>query len=789
MRPDYAGNGAPNQATRINPYKDLRSSCVYALATIVFLGAAHLGRAQSSPLADTEVRRRADALLQQMTVDEKAGQLNQCSGVGLEGFIKKTPDSDIQQGRVGSILWLVDVKEINRLQHVAVEQSRLHIPLLVGFDVIHGYRVTFPVPLAMASSWDPKVEEEAQRVAAEDARAAGINWTFAPMVDIARDARWGRIVEGAGEDPYLGSAMARAQVRGFQGDSMTAASLLACVKHFAGYGAAEGGRDYDSSYIPEVLLRNVYLPPFHAAVKQGVGSLMSAYMDLNDVPATGNRWLLHEVLRDEWGFQGFVVSDAIAVGNLVTHGFARDREDAAYRAINAGLNMDMASHTLVENVPKLVAAGKITPVQLDDAVRPLLEAKIRLGLFEHPYVDESKVDAVLNRTSSRDLERKLGARSMVLLRNEKATLPLPKNIKKVAVIGPLADAAQEMEGSWTVENLFSEANKSHPVSVADGIRNKLGSGAQIEVVTGPALLRKYPDPIDKILGKKPAPASTSEEVERWREKAVAAARSADIVIAVMGEAANMSGEAASRATLKLPGDQEETLEAVAAAGRPVVLVLVSGRPLDIVWASEHVPAILQAWYPGTEGGNAVADVLFGDVNPGGKLPVSWPRTAGQEPLYYNHNLTHEPEDKPDFTSRYWDLSTKPLFPFGYGLSYSSFRFSNLRLNKTRVSIGETTEVSVDVTNTSRIAGDAVAQVYVHQQSGSASRPVRQLKGFRRVTLGPGETQTLTFSLGPDELSFWSPQTKTWGVEPARFDVWAGEDSTAPLHAEFELAAQ
>ncbi len=630
--------------------------------------------------------------------------------------------------------------------------------------------------------------KEAQHVAAEDARAAGINWTFAPMLDIARDARWGRIVEGAGEDTYLGSAMARAQVLGFQGEAITPTSLLACAKHFAGYSAAEGGRDYDSSYIPEVLLRNVYLPPFHAAVKQGVGSLMSAYMDLNDVPATGNRWLLHDVLREDWGFQGFVVSDAIAVGNLVTHGFARDREDAAYRAITAGLNMDMASHTLIENVPKLVAAGRITQSQLDDAVRPILEAKIRLGLFEHPYVDESKVDAVLNRQSSRDLERKIAARSMVLLRNQNSTLPLPKNIKRVAVIGPLADAAEEMEGSWTVENLFGGGNKSHPVSVVDGIRNKLGSAAQIEVVTGPALLRKYPDLIDKILGKKPQPVPTAEEVEQSRQKAVAAARSADLVIAVMGEASNMSGEAASRATLKLPGDQEETLEAVAATGKPVVLVLVSGRPLNIGWAAEHVPAILQAWYPGTEGGNAIADVLFGDVNPGGKLPVTWPRTVGQEPLYYNHNLTHEPEDKPDFTSRYWDVSTKPLYPFGYGLSYSTFKFGNLRLSKSRVAIGEATEVSVDVTNVSQIAGDAVAQVYIHQQSGSASRPVRQLKGFRRVRLSPGETQTLTFPLGSDELSFWSPQTKKWGEEAAVFDVWAGEDSTAPLHAEFEVAA-
>ena len=386
-------------------------------------------RAQSSPSTDSTIRKRADALLRQMTVEEKAGQLNQASGVSVADAMKKVSDEAIEKGRVGSILWLAEVKEINRLQRVAVDRSRLHIPLLVGFDVIHGYRTVFPVPLAMASSWDPAVEEQAQRVAAEDSRAAGIQWTFAPMVDIARDARWGRIVEGAGEDPYLGSAMARAQVRGFQGAELGSTSVLACAKHFAGYGSAEGGRDYDSSYVPEELLRNVYLRPFHAAVKQGAGSLMSAYMDLNDVPAAGNRWLLHDVLRDEWSFKGFVVSDAFAVGNLVTHGFASDKEDAAYRALTAGLSMDMASDTLVEYVPKLVASGKITPARLDDAVRPILETKIRLGLFEHPFVDETKVDAILDRQSSRELERKLAARSMVLLRNENHTLPLNKSLK------------------------------------------------------------------------------------------------------------------------------------------------------------------------------------------------------------------------------------------------------------------------------------------------------------------------------------------------------------------------
>ena len=747
------------------------------------------GRSQSSPISIQSVRERADALLKQMTVEEKAGQLNQAAGITVADAVKEVSDDAIAKGQVGSILWQIDVKEINRLQHVAVERSRLHIPLLVGFDVIHGYRTLFPVPLAMASSWDPSVEEQAQRVAAEDSRAAGIDWTFAPMVDIARDARWGRIVEGAGEDPYLGSAMARAEVLGFQGTELSPTSLLACAKHFAGYGAADGGRDYDSSYVPEELLRNVYLVPFHAAVKQGVGSLMSAYMDLNDVPASGNRWLLHDILRETWGFQGFVVSDANATGNLVTHGFAADREDAAYRAIIAGLNMDMASNTFIENVPKLVAAGKITTAQLDDAVRPILETKIKLGLFEHPFVDETKVAAVLDRQSSRVLERKLAARSMVLLRNQNHTLPLAKSIKKIALIGPLANAPRELEGSWTVEGLFGEPPKNHVVTVEEGLRNKLGADAQITVVSGPELRRDVPAMLDAILGKKPKPVPTPAELQESLHKAVEAAKQADLVVAVLGEAADMSGEAASRATLDLPGNQEQMLEAVAATGKPIVLVLVNGRPLDIRWAAEHVPAILEAWYPGTVGGDAVADVLFGDVNPGGKLPVSWPRTAGQEPMYYNHNLTHEPEDGKDFKSRYWDLSTKPLYPFGYGLSYTTFRFGQLHLSKTRIKSGEATEVSVEVTNTGQSAGDVVAQIYIHQRAGSASRPVRQLKGFRRIALAAGQSQTLMFPLGPDELSFWSPQAKAWGVEPATFDVWAGEDSTAPLHAEFEVTAQ
>ncbi len=744
-----------------------------------------LSQAAAQSLTFQQADQKARALLQQMTLDEKIGQMNQSSGVQMPMLGSEKPDDLIAQGRVGSILWLIDPNQINRLQHIAVDKSRLHIPILFGFDVIHGYRTVFPVPLAMASSWDPSVEEQAQHWAAEDARATGIQWTFTPMVDIARDARWGRIVEGAGEDPYLGSAMARAQVRGFQGAALGPDSVVACVKHYAGYGAADGGRDYDSSYIPEELFRNVYLKPFHAAEQAGAGSFMSAYMDLNDVPASGNRWLLTDILRNEWGFKGFVVSDAFAVASLQTHGYAKDPADAAYKAVHAGLDMDMASQTFTHNLAGLVKEGKVSEAEIDAAVLPILRVKYQLGLFDHPYVDTSKVDAVLDRPEGLALERKLAGRSMVLLKNDNHTLPLSTSVKKIAVIGPLGDSTRDIEGGWTVEGLFGGGSKSHPVTVLAALKRRLPD-AQITFVPGPTPTTLYASLFDQIQGKKPPPPATDAEIADAIKQENHAIADADIVVAVMGELATMSSENASRATLDLPGIQPLMLQAAVASGKPIVLVLENGRPLDIRWASAHIPAILEAWYPGTKGGDAVADVLFGDVNPGGKLPVSWPRVAGSEPLYYNHNLTHEPEDAPNFTSRYWDMNSKPLYPFGYGLSYTTFTFANLKLSHSSIATAGSTEVSVDVTNTGSVPGDEVAQVYIHQRYGSASRPVRQLKGFKRVTLQPGETKTLTFSLGTNELEFWSPQTKVWAVEPSTFDVWAGGDSTATLHAELTV---
>jgi beta-glucosidase len=729
----------------------------------------------------------AKDLLRQMTIEEKVAQLSQLPGFPIPEFAQQVgnPEDVIRKYGAGSVLWVSDPKQINRLQHIAVDESRLHIPILFGLDVIHGYHTIFPAPIAMASSWDPKLVESAQTIAAREARAVGIAWTFAPMLDIARDARWGRMVEGAGEDPYLGAAIARAQVLGLQGPQLGAPDhVLACAKHFAGYGSADGGRDYDSSYIPEEQMWNTYLVPFKAAADAGAGSFMSAYMDLNDVPASGNRWLLHDVLRDTWKYTGFVVSDANAVHSLITHGYARDGQDAAMKAFSAGVNMDMASGTYLKYLIAEAKQGHVSSQQLDEAVLPILEAKIKLGLFEHPYIDEARIPEVMNAPGSQELARTAIQRSVVLLRNEQNTLPLSKSqIKSVAVIGPLGDAEADLLDMW------GALNKPGPtVSILQGIKNKVGDSVHVEFAHGPNIHRDIPSFFENVpfFTIKEQPKQSPEQVRRAMDDAVALAKRSDVAILVLGEIALMSGEAASRSNLKLSGGQEELLEAVAATGKPVVLVLVNGRPLDISWAAEHVPAILETWYSGSQAGNGIADILFGDANPAGHLPVSWPHNSGELPLYYNHTLTQAPEDAPGFTSRYWDALSTPLYPFGYGLSYTTFSYDNLKLSQTEAKVGTTLDVAVDVANTGNRAGDTVVQLYIHQRAGSASRPVRQLKGFQKVALEPGAKQTLHFKLGPDELQFWSPALKRWVVEPEQFDVWAGDSSQAKLHTEFRL---
>ncbi len=744
---------------------------------------------QAPPNGNSDIQKRAAALVEKMTLEEKVGQVNQL--FYFTSLMKpEVMEPEIRAGKIGSLLFVTDPVIINRFQKVAVEQSRLKIPLLFGFDVIHGFRTVFPVPLAMASSWDPALVEQAQTIAAREARAAGVRWTFAPMVDIARDPRWGRIVEGAGEDPYLGAKMSAAQVRGFQGSDPSAPGrLLACMKHFAGYGAADGGRDYDSVYLSDAELYNTYLPPFKAAIDAGVGSAMTAYMNLNDVPATGNSFLLTEVLRKQWNFKGFVVSDADAVGNLVTHGFAADKADAAVRAMTAGVDMEMSlprstvATVYAETLANLVKERRVTTAQLDSAVQRILETKIRIGLFENPYIDESAVASVHNNPEHRQVARVAAQRSAVLLRNEGNVLPFTKGdpkVSSIAVIGPLADSKRDMRGPWT---LADDATRS--VTVLEGIRAKVGPSVKVEYAQGADMDRVYPSIFAIFAPPRPAPWSEAKKREEL-DKAVALARSSDLVVMALGEHEEMSGEAATRSTLDLPGRQRELLEAVAAVGKPVVLVLINGRPLDISWAIGRVPAILEAWHPGAEGGNAIADLLYGDATPGGKLPVTWPRSSGQVPIYYAHNLTQQPEHRKEFTSRYWDIPTTPLYPFGYGLSYTTFAYSNLRVSKPDVKVGESFEVSVDVENTGRRAGEEVAQLYIHQRSGSASRPVRELKGFERIALAPGEKKTVRFTLGKSELTYWSSAVKGWVQEPATFDVWAGGDSAATLTTTFRV---
>jgi beta-glucosidase len=734
-------------------------------------------------ISEKEVRVRVDDLLSKMTLQEKINQMAQVGAYALPGTPSLTPDEAALQG-IGSILWVKDPVQINKLQHIAVEQSRMHIPVLFGLDVIHGFDTIFPAPLTMAASWDPTVAEKGQAVAAREARASGIAWTFAPMVDIARDARWGRIIEGAGEDPYLGAAMARAQVQGFQGDNLASPDhVLACAKHFAGYGAPDGGRDYDSVYISEDQLWNVYFPPFKAAEEAGVGSFMSAYMDLNNVPATGNRFLMHDVLRDTWGFKGFVVSDARAVADLVTHGFAHDAEDAAYRAATAGVNMDMVGGIYYGNLEKLVRAGKIKEPQIDELTRPILAAKIRLGLFEHPYVDESLHAQVVSDHASTNMARWAAQRSITLLRNEGNILPLDKTGKRIsslAVIGPLADDRMAQMSMWG-----SGGDRKRVVTVIEGIRNFLGDRVRVEYVKGPNVHRQIPSYFGRMLGEDDpqlTPRQTQEEIS----KAVTVAKNCDAVVVVLGETAFLSGESAARSTLELPGNQEDLLKAVVATGKPVVLVLINGRPLDISWAAENVSAIVEAGIPGSEGGDAIADALFGDINPGGKLPVTWPLHTGQVPIYYAHNLSNVPEGSPIYAGRYSDIPTTPLYPFGYGLSYTTFSITDLKIDSPATKVGGTVTASVEVENTGKIAGDEVVQLYIHQRAGQASRPVRELKGFRRITLARGEKRSVKFTLGKDELSYWSTIEKKWVLEPEHFDVWVGEDSTAKLHGEFAL---
>lgn len=746
---------------------------------ILMAGSLFAASAGAAPLSDQEVRGRADALLAKMTPEEKAGQITQYFDFLAVHDEAERVSAEVAAGRAGSLLFVADPVEINRLQHIAVDKTRLKIPLLFGYDVIHGFKTVLPVPLAMAASWDPKVAESGQTVAAAEARAIGLHWAFAPMVDIARDPRWGRMIEGAGEDPYLGAAMAAAQVRGFQGSYIgSPGHLISGPKHFAGYGMALGGRDYDESNISDNELWNVYLPPFKAAVEAGAGNIMSAYMGLNGVPASGNHWLLTDVLRGQWGFKGFVVTDAGAAADLKTHGFAEDLDDAGIRALTAGVDMEMSppfGQSAFKTLPASVQAGKLPAETIDDAVRRVLEAKIRMGLFEHPFVDVEAAKRVLDDPAHRQVALHAAERTAVLLRNDGDLLPLNRSaVKSIAVIGPFADAARDTVGPW----IFNQDDKE-TVTLLAGIKAKVGSAVRVDYSPGASIpSRMFASIFESALHEKSPRVQVDDSAEI--QHAVALAKNADVAILALGEAQIMIGENASRSSLDLPGRQQELLDAVIATGKPVVLLLISARPLDLKGSQPR--ALLEIWYPGSQGGTAVANLLFGDVAPGGKLPFNWVRDIGQIPLPYAHLTSHRPQKGEE---RYWNEPNSPLYPFGYGLSYSTFQFSNLKVGA-KAAPGTAVPVTVEVKNTGSRTADEVAQLYIHQRYGSSARPVRELKGFERITLAPGEVKTVSFTLRPEDLSYWTAAKKDWVQDETVFDIFAGGDSTASLAGSFEV---
>jgi beta-glucosidase len=756
----------------------LRSRSVILLAGLTFLclasGCAPMSAAEPSStlVLDPAIEQKIDSLLQQMTVEEKVGQLNQFNGDYIrtgpvpQDAYHQAKYSKLKSGEVGSFLNVVGAQQTRTVQEMAVAGSRFKIPLLFGFDVIHGFKTIFPIPLGEAASWDLEAIERSARIAAREASAAGLHWTFAPMVDIARDPRWGRVMEGAGEDPYLGSLIAAARVRGFQGPKLgEPGTIMACAKHYAAYGAAEGGRDYNTVDMSYRTLREIYLPPFHAAVEAGAATVMNAFNVFDGMPASGNKFLVRDVLKGEWGFRGFVVSDWGSFGEMIVHGVARDKAEAARLAVTAGSDMDMESTVYLDALARLVKEGVVPMSALDEAVRRVLRLKFVMGLFDNPfrYCDEEKEKATLLHPQHLAAARDMGRKSIVLLKNDGNLLPLKKNVRTLAVIGPLADSKRDMIGGW---NAAGEAKDA--VTLLEGVKAKVGPRTTVVTARGCGDRGDCPD---------------------WRiQEAVTTAKQAEVIILAIGESWDMSGEAQSRAYLDLPGRQIELVRAVLNLKLPTVAVLMNGRPLVLNELSEKVPALVEAWFLGTQAGNAIADVLFGDYNPSGKLPISFPYAVGQIPVYYNHMNTgrpYTPGGPKMFVSVYSDIPNDPLYPFGYGLSYTSFKYSDLTLSKEKIRIGEPLEVRVKVANTGSREGAEVAQLYIRDWVASVVRPVKQLKGFRKVDLKPGETREVVFTLTTDDLKFYDAEMK-YTVEPGEFSVFVGGNSRDVLEKRFVL---
>ena len=780
----------------MSPRKLTRLLLPLALVAATLTAPAQRRRSPAPRRAESPIERRIDALLARMTLEEKLGQLQQLDG-HADGRYREEHLELARKGLLGSTLNVRGVKNANELQRAAVEESRLKIPLLFGFDVIHGYRTVFPVPLGEAASFDPKTAERGAQVAAAEARSAGVHWTFAPMVDIARDARWGRIVEGAGEDPFLGAAMAAARVRGFQGSDYSAPDrVVACAKHWVAYGAAEAGRDYNTVDISERTLREIYFPPFKAAVDAGVGTFMSAFNDLNGVPTSGNRFTLTDVLRGEWKFDGFVVSDYESVREMINHRYAADEPEAARLGLTAGVDMEMVSRLYNRHGAQLLSSRRIRTADIDEAVRRILRIKFRAGIFERPYADESRERAALLNPEHLRAARESAARSMVLLKNERDTLPFSKELRTIAVVGPLADDPKAPLGSWT-----GDGRPEDTVTLLAGVKAAVSPRTRVLHAKGVAIdvrgaTGNYdaPPPDASNAGGTNVASAANTEAARLATtptspdsiaEAVRVARDADAVIIAVGETAEMSGEAASRTSLDLPGRQLELIEAIHRTGKPYAVVLMNGRPLTINWPAENSPAILEAWFPGTQAGHAIADVLFGDVNPGGKLPVTFPRHVGQVPIYYSQKSTGRPPTDQKYTSKYLDVPVTPLYPFGHGLSYTQFRLSDLQVGGRSIRPDGRVVVTVEVENAGGRAGDEVVQLYVRDVASSVTRPVRELKGFERVTLQPGERRRVSFTLTAEHLGSLD-QRMRFTVEPGEFRVFVGTSSVGGLEDGFTV---
>lgn len=741
------------------------------------------GKAPQNKQSSTDAR--VDSVMKLMTLEEKIGQLNLPSaGAFVTGAVESSDIAKkIEQGKVGGLFNIKSVANIKEMQKVAVEKSRLKIPLIFGMDVIHGYESVFPIPLGLSCSWDMNLIERSARIAATEASADGINWTFSPMVDISRDPRWGRVSEGSGEDPYLGSEIAKAMVKGFQGDDLSANNtIMSCVKHYALYGASEAGRDYNTVDMSRHRMYNEYLPPYKAAVDAGAGSIMASFNEIDGIPATANKWLLTDVLRKEWGFNGFVVSDYTGVSEMINHGFG-DIQTVTAKAVDAGLDMDMVSEGLLTTLGKSVQEGKITEKQIDDACRRILKAKFLLGLFDDPYkyCNENRAKSEVFNAANRAEARSTAAQSFVLLKNKGNILPIKKS-GTIALVGPLADAKENMTGTWSVAARFSES-----ISVREGLQKAVGANAKIVYAKGSNLDEDEKLEANSTLFGKSLHRD-NRSADELRSEAVRIAKSADVIIVAAGEAAEMSGEAASRTNIQIPETQKDLIKALLKTGKPVVLVLFTGRPLALKWEEENVPAILNVWFGGSEAGDAIADVLFGDVNPSGKLTTTFPQNVGQVPIYYAHKNTGRPLSGPwfqKFQSNYLDVSNEPLYPFGFGLSYTEFGYGDLKISASEITSSDSLLVSIDVTNKGARDGSEVVQLYIRDLVGSVTRPVRELKGFQKVSLKAGETKTVSFTLGMKELSFYDSELK-FVTEPGEFHVFVGGNSRDVKQAAFTL---